>query len=116
MDQEQDQTSRLDEGPDEDERNETENEAESEERRPFDNIREYAESTMQELLAIYGLAGGELAKSVSRQLPPSFLNPAVGAHLQHQGSSHVPLFVPSVCPLCACVRLYHSVISSVAVV
>lgn len=48
-------------------------------------MREYAESTMQELLAIYGLAGGELAKSVSRQLPPTFLNPATGQH--HHGES-----------------------------
>ncbi|XP_015439123.1 PREDICTED: zinc finger protein castor homolog 1-like [Dufourea novaeangliae] len=53
-------------------------EVDCEERKPFEGMREYAESTMQELLAIYGLAGGELAKSVSRQLPPTFLNPATG--------------------------------------
>ncbi|KAG7209836.1 hypothetical protein KM043_011443 [Ampulex compressa] len=52
--------------------------AECEERKPFEGMREFAESTMQELLAIYGLAGGELAKSVSRQLPPTFLNPTTG--------------------------------------
>ena len=42
---------------------------ESDERSP--HLQEFAESTMQELLtAIYGWAGGgELAKSVSRQLP-----------------------------------------------
>lgn len=94
----QDGASRLDEQEmigEEDERNqdETETETEAEERRPFDNMREYAESTMQELLAIYGLAGGELAKSVSRQLPPSFLNPALGQHLQ-QGES--PLLIESI--------------------
>lgn len=55
---------------------------EVEERKPFEGMREYAESTMQELLAIYGLAGGELAKSVSRQLPPTFLNPSTGQHAQ----------------------------------
>lgn len=59
---------------------------EREERKPFEGMREYAESTMQELLAIYGLAGGELAKSVSRQLPPTFLNPATG-QLPHGESS-----------------------------
>ncbi|XP_066597426.1 zinc finger protein castor homolog 1-like isoform X2 [Prorops nasuta] len=42
-----------------------------------DGMREYAESTIQELMAIYGLSG-ELAKSVSRQLPPTFLNPTTG--------------------------------------
>lgn len=52
------------------------------ERKPFEGMREYAESTMQELLAIYGLAGGELAKSVSRQLPPTFLNPNAGQQAQ----------------------------------
>ncbi|CAD6217082.1 GSCOCG00004661001-RA-CDS [Cotesia congregata] len=45
------------------------------ERKPIEGMREYAESTMQELLAMYGLAGGELAKTVTRQLPPTFLNP-----------------------------------------
>ncbi|XP_046747760.1 uncharacterized protein LOC124412150 isoform X1 [Diprion similis] len=48
----------------------------TEERVPTQGMREYAESTMQELLAIYGL-GGELAKSVTRQLPLNFLNPPV---------------------------------------
>ncbi|XP_018398806.1 PREDICTED: zinc finger protein castor homolog 1-like [Cyphomyrmex costatus] len=63
----------------EDERaNDVDGEVEIEERKPFEGMKEYAESTMQELLAIYGLAGGELAKSVSRQLPPTFLNPNVG--------------------------------------
>lgn len=86
---------------------ETENEAEMEERmsnagavglavaaaaaaaRPFDNMPEYVESTMQELFATYyGLAGGELAKSVSRQLQPaSFLNPAAGNQMHQQGKS-----------------------------
>lgn len=55
---------------------------EIEERKPYEGMREYAESTMQELLAIYGLAGGELAKSVSRQLPPTFLNPNAGQQAQ----------------------------------
>lgn len=67
----------------EDERgNDVDGEAEIEERKPFEGMREYAESTMQELLAIYGLAGGELAKSVSRQLPPTFLNPSAGQQAQ----------------------------------
>lgn len=67
----------------EDERgNDADGEAEIEERKPFEGMREYAESTMQELLAIYGLAGGELAKSVSRQLPPTFLNPSTGQQTQ----------------------------------
>ncbi|KYN32959.1 Transcription factor castor [Trachymyrmex septentrionalis] len=67
----------------EDERgNDVDGEVEIEERKPFEGMREYAESTMQELLAIYGLAGGELAKSVSRQLPPTFLNPNVGQQAQ----------------------------------
>jgi len=67
----------------EDERgNDVDGEVEIEERKPFEGMREYAESTMQELLAIYGLAGGELAKSVSRQLPPTFLNPSAGQHAQ----------------------------------
>ncbi|KAF7411721.1 zinc finger protein castor 1-like isoform X1 [Vespula maculifrons] len=57
-------------------------EVECEERKPFEGMREYAESTMQELLAIYGLSGGELAKSVSRQLPPTFMNPSTGQHGQ----------------------------------
>ncbi|XP_034951460.1 uncharacterized protein [Chelonus insularis] len=52
------------------------------ERKPFEGMREYAESAMQELLAIYGLAGGELAKTVSRQLPPTFLNPQTGLQIQ----------------------------------
>lgn len=95
----QDQASRLDDqdGQDEDERDqdEAETETDADERgggRPFDNMREYAESTMQEFLAMYGLAGGELAKSVGRQLPPSFLNPAVSQHLQHQGKCHPLVF------------------------
>lgn len=67
----------------EDERgNDVDGEVEIEERKPFEGMREYAESTMQELLAIYGLAGGELAKSVSRQLPPTFLNPNAGQQAQ----------------------------------
>ncbi|XP_011346797.1 zinc finger protein castor homolog 1 isoform X2 [Ooceraea biroi] len=67
----------------EDERgNDVDGEVEIEERKPFEGMREYAESTMQELLAIYGLAGGELAKSVSRQLPPTFLNPNTGQQAQ----------------------------------
>jgi len=67
----------------EDERgNDVDGEVEIEERKPFEGMREYAESTMQELLAIYGLAGGELAKSVSRQLPPTFLNPSAGQQAQ----------------------------------
>lgn len=65
---------------------EVENERGMDEKRPFEGMmREYAESTMQELLAIYGLAGGELARSVSRQLPPTFLNPPSGQ--QPQGKS-----------------------------
>ncbi|XP_076293620.1 zinc finger protein castor homolog 1 isoform X2 [Lasioglossum baleicum] len=73
------ESSRLDDTPFEDDRGQdADGEAECEERKPFEGMREYAESTMQELLAIYGLAGGELAKSVSRQLPPTFLNPATG--------------------------------------
>ena len=64
---------RLDDTPFEDERGQDgDGEAECEERKPFEGMREYAESTMQELLAIYGLTGGELVKSVSRQLPPTF--------------------------------------------
>lgn len=61
---------------------------EIEERKPYEGISEFAESTMEELLAIYGLAGGELAKSVSRQLPPTFLNPSVGQ--QAQGECNTP--------------------------
>ena len=86
----QDQLSRLDEqldGQDDDERgqDEMENDMDTEERRP-NEMREYAESLMQKLVqSIYGLEGGELAKTVSRQLPPSFLNPAVSQHLQQQG-------------------------------
>lgn len=119
MDQDQGSSRLGDDAHEEDEREnlETENEAEMEERisnanavglavaaaaaaggRPFDNMREYAESTMQELFAIYGLAGGELAKSVSRQLQPaSFLNPAAG-HQQHQGKLYIlfKLFVARV--------------------
>lgn len=57
------------------------------ERKPFENMREYAESTMQELLAIYGLAGSELAKSVSRQLPATFLNPQTGLPI-HINQNH----------------------------
>jgi len=79
------ESSRLDDQdtPFEDERgNDVDGEVEIEERKPFEGMREYAESTMQELLAIYGLAGGELAKSVSRQLPPTFLNPNVGQQPQ----------------------------------
>ncbi|XP_057320750.1 uncharacterized protein LOC130664708 isoform X1 [Microplitis mediator] len=52
------------------------------ERKPIEGIPEYAESMMQELLASYGLAGGELVKNVSRQLPPTFLNPHTGQQLQ----------------------------------
>jgi hypothetical protein len=80
------ESSRLDDQF-EDERgnDEVDGEVEIEERKPFEGMREYAESTMQELLAIYGLAGGELAKSVSRQLPPTFLNPSAGQ--QAQGES-----------------------------
>lgn len=62
---------------------------EVEERKPFEGMREYAESTMQELLAIYGLAGGELAKSVSRQLPPTFLNPNAGQQAQGKWPSEI---------------------------
>lgn len=73
------ESARLDDTTFDDDRGqEADGEAECEERKPFEGMREYAESTMQELLAIYGLAGGELAKSVSRQLPPTFLNPATG--------------------------------------
>ena len=85
MDQE---LNRLDDpdGPFDDDRGqEVENEGGVEEKKPFEGMREYAESTMQELLAIYGLAGGELARSVSRQLPPTFLNPPSGQ--QPQGKS-----------------------------
>ncbi|KAK0166422.1 hypothetical protein PV328_004843 [Microctonus aethiopoides] len=53
-------------------------------RKPYENMREFAESTMQELLAIYGLASGELAKTVSRQLPSQFLNPHQMSSQQHQ--------------------------------
>ncbi|OAD55350.1 hypothetical protein WN48_04864 [Eufriesea mexicana] len=75
------ESGRLDDTPFEDDRGQdADGETECEERKPFEGMREYAESTMQELLAIYGLAGGELAKSVSRQLPPTFLNPATGSH------------------------------------
>ncbi|XP_017759934.1 PREDICTED: uncharacterized protein LOC108550661 isoform X1 [Eufriesea mexicana] len=77
------ESGRLDDTPFEDDRGQdADGETECEERKPFEGMREYAESTMQELLAIYGLAGGELAKSVSRQLPPTFLNPATG-HQPH---------------------------------
>lgn len=75
---------RLDDTPFEDERGQDgDGEAECEERKPFEGMREYAESTMQELLAIYGLTGGELVKSVSRQLPPTFLNPPTSGHQPH---------------------------------
>lgn len=60
-------------------------ETDSDERKPYEGMPEFAESTWQELCAIYGLAGGELAKSVSRQLPPSFFNPTIGQ--QPQGES-----------------------------
>lgn len=85
---------RLDDTPFEDERGQDgeEREAECEERKPFEGMREYAESTMQELLAIYGLTGGELVKSVSRQLPPTFLNPPTAGHQPHGESSST--FVP----------------------
>ncbi|KAL6438646.1 hypothetical protein ACFW04_004581 [Cataglyphis niger] len=79
------ESSRLDDQDmqfEDDRGNDADGEAEIEERKPFEGMREYAESTMQELLAIYGLAGGELAKSVSRQLPPTFLNPNVGQQTQ----------------------------------
>ncbi|CAD1474307.1 unnamed protein product, partial [Heterotrigona itama] len=77
------ESGRLDDTPFEDDRvQDGDGETECEERKPFEGMREYAESTMQELLAIYGLAGGELAKSVSRQLPPTFLNPPTG-HQPH---------------------------------
>ncbi|XP_068983429.1 zinc finger protein castor homolog 1-like isoform X5 [Bombus flavifrons] len=77
------ESGRLDDTPFEDDRGQDgDGETECEERKPFEGMREYAESTMQELLAIYGLAGGELAKSVSRQLPPTFLNPPTG-HQPH---------------------------------
>ncbi|EFN70426.1 hypothetical protein EAG_08721 [Camponotus floridanus] len=80
----------------EDERgNEADGEAEIEERKPFEGMREYAESTMQELLAIYGLAGGELAKSVSRQLPPTFLNPSVGQQTQANSTA-----IQRICRIC----------------
>ncbi|XP_051165565.1 uncharacterized protein LOC127284252 isoform X1 [Leptopilina boulardi] len=76
-------SNRLDDGQFEDEQGqEVENERGMDEKRPFEGMREYAESTMQELLAIYGLAGGELARSVSRQLPPTFLNPPSGQQPQ----------------------------------
>jgi len=78
------ESSRLDDQdtPFEDDRgNDVDGEVEIE-RKPFEGMREYAESTMQDLLAIYGLAGGELAKSVSRQLPPTFLNPNIGQQAQ----------------------------------
>lgn len=81
------ESGRLDDTPFEDDRGQDgDGETECEERKPFEGMREYAESTMQELLAIYGLAGGELAKSVSRQLPPTFLNPPTG-HQPHGKSS-----------------------------
>lgn len=87
-------TSRLDDHDpqfDDDRIQETEPDTDVEERKPMENMREYAESTMQELLAIYGLAGGELAKSVSRQLPSTFLNPHTGQiqfnSSQNQGQS-----------------------------
>ncbi|XP_029680634.1 uncharacterized protein LOC115246139 isoform X1 [Formica exsecta] len=79
------ESSRLDDQDtqfEDDRGNDADGEAEIEEQKPFEGMREYAESTMQELLAIYGLAGGELAKSVSRQLPPTFLNPNVGQQTQ----------------------------------
>ncbi|KAK9307076.1 hypothetical protein QLX08_002415 [Tetragonisca angustula] len=77
------ESGRLDDTPFEDDRaQDGDGETECEERKPFEGMREYAETTMQELLAIYGLAGGELAKSVSRQLPPTFLNPPTG-HQPH---------------------------------
>ncbi|XP_063985247.1 uncharacterized protein LOC135166671 isoform X2 [Diachasmimorpha longicaudata] len=63
---------------DDDRIQETEPETDIEERKPMEDMREYVESTMQELAAIFGLAGGELAKSVSRQLPSTFLNPHTG--------------------------------------
>lgn len=69
--------------------NENETETDGDERKPFEGMSEYAESTMQELLAIYGLAGGELAKTVGKQAPPTFLNPAVGHHLQQQHQQHL---------------------------
>ncbi|XP_015595893.1 uncharacterized protein LOC107268048 isoform X2 [Cephus cinctus] len=62
---------------------------EHEGRIPTEGMREYAESTMQELLAIYGLAGGELAKSLSRQLPPTFLNPPASQQQQQQPQGKV---------------------------
>ncbi|XP_033230377.1 uncharacterized protein LOC117181619 isoform X2 [Belonocnema kinseyi] len=80
-----DESNRLDDqdGQFEDDRvQEVESEGTVEGKRPFEGMREYAESTMQELLAIYGLAGGELARSVSRQLPPTFLNPPSGQQSQ----------------------------------
>lgn len=81
---------RLDDTPFEDERGQDgDGETECEERKPFEGMREYAESTMQELLAIYGLTGGELVKSVSRQLPPTFLNPPTSGHQPHGESSFV---------------------------
>lgn len=82
--------SRLDEQDmtfEEDRTQEAINEIDSEERKPFEGMREYAESTMQELLAIYGLTGGDLTKSVSGQLLPAFLNPSTG---QPQGEHKIP--------------------------
>lgn len=83
-----DESNRLDDQDgqfDDDRVQEVEGEGAVEGKRPFEGMREYAESTMQELLAIYGLAGGELARTVSRQLPPTFLNPPSGQ--QPQGKS-----------------------------
>ena len=83
-----DESNRLDDqdGQFEDDRGqEVENEGGVEEKRPVEGLSEYEESMMQEFLAIYGMAGGELARSVSRQLPPTFLNPPSGQ--QPQGKS-----------------------------
>ncbi|XP_017883371.1 uncharacterized protein LOC108626928, partial [Ceratina calcarata] len=79
------ESGRLDDTPFEDDRGQDggDGDAECEERKPYEGMGEFVESTMQELLAVYGFAGGELAKSVSRQLPPTFLNPATGGHQPH---------------------------------
>lgn len=71
-------------------------EVESEERKPFEGMREYAESTMRELLAIYGLASGELAKSVSKQ--PTPLNPIINQ--QTGGEEFFHLFLDLVLTSC----------------
>lgn len=43
------------------------------------NMREYEESAMQELLAMYGFGGGELGKNASKQMTANFFNNALVA-------------------------------------